>query len=273
MLKLALTLACAVIVLLPYAPACAKEAAAPARIAIIIDDIGNSEALGRRALDVPGELTYAILPFTANSRRLAVYAQQLNKEVMLHMPMSNVLSVAPGPGTITPDMGREEMLTALRAALDHLPEAVGVNNHMGSELTQFYNAMAWLMEEIHARQLYFIDSRTTPHSEALQAARHAHIDSRSRDVFLDNEPNEAAIARQFEELLATARRRGQAVGIGHPHPATIRYLNKRLPRLAAENIELVPVSRLLNREHFAQAAGAAQAGGASSKLSARSSED
>ncbi|NNC55132.1 MAG: divergent polysaccharide deacetylase family protein, partial [Pseudomonadales bacterium] len=65
------------------------ELAQPARIAIIVDDIGNNLPLGRRAVQLPGAITYAVLPHTPLATRLANEALLGNaaKEIVVHMPM------------------------------------------------------------------------------------------------------------------------------------------------------------------------------------------
>ncbi|MDH3978001.1 MAG: divergent polysaccharide deacetylase family protein, partial [Gammaproteobacteria bacterium] len=70
----------------------------------------------------------------------------------------------------------------------------------------------------------------------------AGIPSTRRDVFLDNTPTEAAIDREFQRLKKLARQNGIAIGIGHPYPATIDYLEKVLPRLKAEGIRVISVA-------------------------------
>ena len=61
-------------------------------------------------------------------------------------------------------------------------------------------------------------------------------------MFLDNVPTEAAIDREFQRLKQLARRNGIAVGIGHPYPATLAYLEGTLPELASEGIQLISVA-------------------------------
>jgi polysaccharide deacetylase 2 family uncharacterized protein YibQ len=57
---------------------------------------------------------------------------------------------------------------------------------------------------------------------------------------------------QFARLIETARRRGHAIGIGHPYPETLNVLADTLPELADLGIELVPVSRLVENQRSDQ---------------------
>ena len=103
----------------------------------------------------------------------------------------------------------------------------------------------WLMEEIGAREdLFFVDSYTTAASVALQIANEAGVSAVRRDVFLDPDKSPETVARQFERMKRLARKRGFVVAIGHPYKATLELLEKELPRLGDQGIELVPISEL-----------------------------
>jgi polysaccharide deacetylase 2 family uncharacterized protein YibQ len=107
--------------------------------------------------------------------------------------------------------------------------------------------MSWLMEEIAAHEgMFFVDSFTTPQSVAMQIAAERGIAAARRHVFLDNDRSAEAIARAFADLAARARRDGLAVGIGHPYPETLAYLETKLAELEVEQIVLIPVSEAVN---------------------------
>jgi polysaccharide deacetylase 2 family uncharacterized protein YibQ len=109
--------------------------------------------------------------------------------------------------------------------------------------------MAWLMQEIGARDgLFFIDSYTTHESVALKAAAEAGVAATRRDVFLDHDRSVAAVAQEIERLKSVARRKGHAVAIGHPFPETLQVLERELPNLEAEGFELVTISKIMQQE-------------------------
>lgn len=221
------------------------------RLVLIIDDMGNNAELGHQAVKLPGNVTYAFLPFTPASQELAQSAHAAGKEIMLHAPMSSLHHRRLGPGALTRDMNKQQFLQSLRASIKSLPFLRGVNNHMGSELTQLSEPMSWLMEELSSQELYFIDSRTDPNSVADRQARQARIPTLSRDVFLDHDPSMEAIEQSFEEAVRVAHKTGLAVLIGHPYPSTLSYLAQRLPALANDNINLVYASQALASEALA----------------------
>lgn len=223
----------------------AEQALALAEVVLIMDDMGNHRGKGERALSLPGAVTFAIMPFTPHARTLAESAHARGKEVMLHAPMSTVREIPADTGTLTPQMSRQEFRTMLLRAIDEVPHARGVNNHMGSDLTQRRQQMAWLMQELRWKDLYFVDSRTSDRTVAYQVAQEFNVPSLARHVFLDHDIDRDLIAERFEELVNRAKKRGRAVGIGHPHRATIEFLEQALPNLEDQGVRLISVSDAL----------------------------
>lgn len=188
---------------------------------------------------------------------MAKLAHAQSKEIMLHAPMANTRNFGLGPGGLTPDMDELAIATTLRRALQSIPFVSGVNNHMGSLLTQQLEPMDWVMKELDRYPVYFVDSRTIANSIAGSVADAYNIPSLTRDVFLDHEQTEEFVDKQFKLLIQTAREKGTAIGIGHPHKVTVDYLEKHLPMLDEQGIAIATVSGLWamrngNREMFAE---------------------
>jgi len=217
------------------------------RIALIIDDLGNQKSAGERALALPGPVTYAFLPHTPFAWRQASRAHAIKRQVMLHLPMESDEGNRLGAGALTLTMGRKAFLHTLGDDLDSVPYVEGINNHMGSLLTRDPTAMRWLMASIRETGLFFIDSRTTRRTVAAKVAKRNLIPTASRNVFLDNRPERRAILSQLDKLIEMARQQGKAIGIGHPYPQTLSVLEQEIPRLTEKGIELVPVSKLIDR--------------------------
>jgi polysaccharide deacetylase 2 family uncharacterized protein YibQ len=231
--------------------------AAQPRIAIIIDDLGYQYAAGKRAIQLPGPVSYAVLPKTPQAVVLAELAHAAGKDVLLHQPLqpNNEHDVI-DPGTIDLEMSHQQLATTLASNLASVPYVVGINNHRGSLLTRHPGHMQWLMEEINSQGgLFFLDSYTTHQSVALQLAHENGVPAIKRDVFLDNDPSPEAISKQFDRLKHLALRNGMAVGIGHPFAATLDVLERELPLLEAQGFLLVGVRPLvadLAREQLPQ---------------------
>lgn len=216
-----------------------------AKIAILIDDLGYNRRGMESSLVLPVEVALAILPGTPFARQTALSAQKQNRITLLHAPMENQRELELGPGGLYANMTEHELKATLKNNLDGLPGIQGVNNHMGSLLTTKSDSMTWVMETLKNRSLFFIDSLTSPKSVAKKTAQEHGLKTVSRDVFLDNIRTEKAIDKQFSHLVKLARRHGSVLAIGHPYPATMDYLKKRLKNLEKEGIRLVPLSEIL----------------------------
>ena len=219
-----------------------------AYIAIIIDDVGNSWSRGLQAIRLPGPVTISVIPDLPYSTQLAQHAHGRRKDVILHMPMEPVnKKELLSPGGLRADMTKEEVSVSLENGLLSVPHAIAINNHMGSHFTRSNQAMARLMAVIQEQNpgLFFVDSLTTSRSKVKRQASAHGIPSLARDVFLDNERDELAIERRFDQLVAIAQKRGYAIAIGHPFPETLNVLERRLAPLSEGKVRLIPLSMLM----------------------------
>lgn len=223
------------------------------RIALILDDIGDRPVEGRRAVALPGPVALAFLPHTSHARALAEAAHAAGKEVMLHLPLQAVEENDLGPGAITLETGERDFRRILADNLASIPHVRGVNTHMGSMLTRHPGHMHWLMTELSARPgFYFVDSYTTVESVALHFARESGVPATRRNVFLDSDPAPDAIAAEFARLVELAHRQGSALGIGHPYPATLDFLETALQDIDALGVEFVTVRELISLQEEGQ---------------------
>ncbi len=230
----------------PVKPA-QKKSITAGTVAIIIDDMGaNLEEVHQlMAIGVP--LTFSIIPGMAHGREVAATAHSYRYEVLAHIPMEpkdyparrleqNGLLLA---------MSDAEIEKRTAADLMRVPYAVGANNHMGSSFTESTEKMRLVLRVLKDNGLFFIDSKTSADSVGETVSAQMGVKTASRNVFIDNKQDVAAIKIQLEELAKTARRRGSAIGIGHPHPATIKALAEALPKLQAGGIRFVFASELV----------------------------
>lgn len=228
-------------------------ASAEARLAIIIDDIGYNQSQSERAARLKGSFTLSILPFTPHALSSTKLAHSQGKELMLHLPMSTINNMPVGKGGLVSGMKKADFVNTVRQDLASLPHIRGVNNHMGSRLTQETEPMHWLMEELGPRGLYFVDSRTSAQTKALDIANLNQVPSLKRDVFLDDLNETKAIQYQLNRAIQFSKQRGSAVAIGHPYPATLTVLEHIEPLLAEQGVRLVYVSQLIKPSVFTKA--------------------
>lgn len=219
------------------------------KVAIIVDDMGQSLKAINDICSLNKPLTISILPFSPLGREVSRIAHQNNLEVMLHLPLESVNSQEghDTEGMIRSKMSEEEIVKTVRADLEQIPHIVGVNNHMGSKITADEKTMRIILECLKERNLYFIDSLTTSRSKAYKVAQRLKIPSSRRHIFLDAENEEPRVIRErLMELFRVAQRKGEAIGICHPYQETLEALRENLYLADKYNVEIVPASQVVH---------------------------
>lgn len=127
------------------------------RVAIIIDDIGNDQAMAEKFIRLGFPLTLSLFPNSRFGKRIMEMAREHRTEIMLHLPMEpeEYAQIDPGEGVLLTSMSREELANRITLLLDAMPGVKGVNNHMGSRLTAQEVPMKQLFEILKRRGLFF----------------------------------------------------------------------------------------------------------------------
>jgi len=213
-------------------------------ITVVVDDMGVMHPGTSRAMALPGPLTLSWFPFARNLPEQVAAAAQFGHETLLHMPMQAFgNSIAwTGPDPLRVDLSAAENLRRLMTAMDSVPQAVGLNNHMGSVATRDAALMQLVAQETRRRDMLFLDSLTIGHSVAYREASQAGVPATMRDVFIDDAMEPAMIFAQLELTERIARHQGNVIAIGHPRTLTLAALEVWLPTLAAKGFVLWPLS-------------------------------
>ena len=217
------------------------------KIAIVIDDLGGEKKISQELLRSDLPITFSILPFTPFSKTLAREAHRKGMEVILHLPMEphGYPQVRPGEGVLLEEMDEASFLHQLSKDIEAVPYIKGVSNHMGSRLMEDPEKMRIVFAELKRRGLFFLDSRTTPQTIGFQVAQSMGLKALERSIFIDNSLTEEDIKRQLEQLIQISLSKGKAIGIGHPHPSTLKFLKEMIPKMKEKGIELVPLSAVM----------------------------
>jgi polysaccharide deacetylase 2 family uncharacterized protein YibQ len=216
-------------------------------IALIIDDFGyRNDHISNGFLELPGKLTYAIIPGHDHSQLFSKKAYDAGYEVIVHMPMENIgKTYGEEEYVLMSYFQEDEIKERINKSFEHLPESIGLNNHQGSRGTADLRIMTLLAKEIKMNKKFFIDSRTTRNSLAEDTMRKYGVPTNARDVFLDNELDEEKINAQLLKLADVAERKGLAIGIGHVKPQTLSVLQKGIPDLQSKGFRFEFVSSLV----------------------------
>lgn len=220
-------------------------------VAIIIDDMGQDLNFMRELVNLKVPLTVAILPDAEQAVDTAKMAVSHQLEVIIHLPLeafNGQMAGSGADGLITTSMSQEEIWARLESSWERLPVARGLNNHMGSKGTASQYVMEIIMEFLKQKNLFFIDSKTSPKSIAYDLALKRQVPAASRQVFLDADEDRGKIKDRLFELFALARKNGQALGIGHPFEDTLRVLKTYLPEAKNYGVELATCSQLIKRQ-------------------------
>jgi polysaccharide deacetylase 2 family uncharacterized protein YibQ len=218
-----------------------------ALLAIILDDLGNDRAAAEAIFALQYPLTISVLPDRPHSVDIAEDAHRRGYQVMLHLPMESVGNARPESRELRPGMPARDVAALVNQFLHAVPDASGVNNHQGSQSTADATLMDELMPVLRDHKLFYIDSRTTAATVAYDAAHRLGVPSAYRNVpFLDDVAEVPAVRKQLQLAWREAREKGEAVAIGHPHPATLKALSEVLPQAKAQGIRLVFASELVH---------------------------
>jgi polysaccharide deacetylase 2 family uncharacterized protein YibQ len=218
-------------------------------IALVLDDLGLNRSGTKAAIELEAPLTLAFMSYAERLSPLLDRARRRGHELMMHLPMEPLGAADdPGPNALMVSHAPWEIRDFLEWGLDRVPGIVGVNNHMGSRFTAEPTAMASVMEVLRERGLFYLDSRTTASDVGALSAAKVGVPFLSRDIFLDHgEFDSQTVLEQLERLEHIAHTRGHAIGIGHPHEATLAAIEFWQEGLAARGVVLVPVTEILRR--------------------------
>lgn len=216
-------------------------------LAIILDDLGNDLAAAHSIFALPYPLTISILPDRPHSVDIAEEARRRGYQVMLHLPMQPLGQSKMESQELHPGMSPNDVRLLVDKFVGAVPGIAGVNNHQGSQSTADGNLMNELMPVLREHRFFYIDSRTTAATVAYDAARRAGVPTAFRNVpFLDDVAEVSAVRQQLQIAFRTARAKGQAIAIGHPHPATLQALLEILPQAKQQGVQLVFASELVH---------------------------
>ncbi|GAE24826.1 hypothetical protein JCM9140_779 [Halalkalibacter wakoensis JCM 9140] len=219
--------------------------------AIIIDDFGGDVRGVSSFLSGDVPVTVAIMPFMEQSTEQAKLAHEKGLEIIIHMPMEPKIGKASwlGPNAITSDLSNEEIRKRIEAAIENVPHAKGINNHMGSKIVENERIIRVILEVAAEKGLYVIDSKTSSASVIPKIARELNIPCGTRSIFLDDtHSSKQQVLKQMNSLLNMAKKHDDSIAIGHvgiKGHETFAGIEEALPLFQKEGVTIVPTSHLL----------------------------
>ncbi|MDQ6998695.1 MAG: divergent polysaccharide deacetylase family protein [Mariprofundus sp.] len=213
-------------------------------IALVIDDAGYDLKAVERVLALSVPVAISVLPESTFARQAAVLAKQAGQVVMLHLPMQpEDPSLEMTEDFLHGKMNRNAIRNTFLKDLAKVPFVEGVNNHMGSRLTQMDKPMHWVMQVCQEKGLFFVDSRTSARSVAATSAKSMGIAWASRSIFLDHEMTLEAMKHAWQRARNCAKKKLSCVIIAHPRAKTVAFLENYISKDDAK--QMVSIRRLL----------------------------
>jgi len=226
-------------------------------IVLVIDDVGVDADNSARAINLNQPVTISILPYADNASGLDAMARMRGHETFIHLPMEPEGLADPGPHALTRHLSAEDTRARVRWAIEQIPGATGLNNHMGSAVTQDAARMRTILLPLAGRDLMFLDSLTAPDSRAFAVARDLGLTALRRDTFIDHENSAGAIMDRLSEIERHAERNGFVIAIGHPRDLTMDALEVWIPDAVSRGYRFVTVSQLVEMQSRAPVRSAA----------------
>ena len=221
-------------------------------LALVIDDIGFDPPSRTLLASLEGPLALAVIPNAPHGEEAARLARERGWDLLVHLPMDPQSGRAE-KGSLGPKDDDAAIRAGVLAALARFPGALGINSHQGSKATADARVVRDVLGVVKEKGLFFLDSRTTPASVAGAEAAKLGVPFLARDVFLDDAMTESAdpggapgaLETAWEKGIALAKKRGQAIVIGHPRRETLAFLSEKIGLLGKEGPRLVRVSELV----------------------------
>jgi len=220
------------------------------RVAIILDDMGDSLEVLQEICELGQPVTISVLPLSLYAEETARVAHENGLEVMLHLPgesLNHQEGNSLTAGLIKSGMSEADVLSLVEESLARVPYVQGVNNHMGSKITQEESIMRPILDLLKSRGLFFLDSRTTAQSIAFDLAKKMGLKAAFRNVFLDSSVGVDFSKKKIIELFRLSQKTGKAIGIGHPFPETLQALRENIHLAKKYKVKPVFASEIILR--------------------------
>ncbi|MFC0309586.1 divergent polysaccharide deacetylase family protein [Gallibacterium trehalosifermentans] len=214
-----------------------------AKLVIVIDDIGYRTHEDNEIYALPLAVNVAIIPSAPHAKVRAKQAQQQGRDTLIHMPMQPKGNIKLEENGLVLGLSASQVAHRVELAQQVVPNAIGMNNHMGSAATSDTALMSALMQQLAQRGLSFLDSKTIGSSVVSKVGKLYGVNILERNIFLDDNNEYSSVLAQFQSAIRYARKHGTAIAIGHPRKNTVAVLKQQLAQLPPD-IQLTRISQL-----------------------------
>ncbi|KRA00444.1 hypothetical protein ASD64_02490 [Mesorhizobium sp. Root157] len=216
-----------------------------ARVAIVIGGLAVSQTGTQAAIaKLPPEVTLAFASGGNSIGRWMEEGRRRGHEIVMQMPMEpfDYPNVNPGRNTLTIEATPQENLQSLYRVLSRTTNYTAVMNYMGARFTAEAEAMAPIMAELAKRGLGYVDDGSSARSSAPELAAQDGVPLAVADTQIDAVQERGEILKKLDQLEATARAKGFAIGTGSAFDVTVDAVTTWVDEAKKRGIEIVPIS-------------------------------
>lgn len=235
-----------------YAAPVVDVPAGSAQVALLIDGVGDSEALTQEAMtSLPGPVSLAISPYVSDADDIIQQARAHKHETLLSLPVQDDKAAGgadakaannAGPRALGAGLSASKNMENYSWALSSLAGYAGVTDAFsGQNGGAFPHSPAFtpILTDIDKRGLLYLNATPGTAAQGPGAIGTA-------DVSINTDTDIVNIDIQLLKLQQAARRNGRAIGVMGPlRPVALACLRAWIPHLKDVGITLVPVSMLV----------------------------
>jgi len=229
----------------------AELAEGQAHVALVVTDLGLNRAGTIAAIrKLPPEVTLSFSPYAEELDQWMIRARRAGHEVMVGLPMeSDRFPIEdPGPLGLMTVLPEDQNMLRLYDVLSLFQGFIGVEVVMGDRYTLDPERLRPILGVLADRGLMILDTGQNDRSALPDVARELRVPFALSDVRIDTVMARSAIDDRLKQLEETARTRRAAIGRTTVNPAIIDRLSSWFVALQINNIRLVPLSAITNRQ-------------------------
>lgn len=215
------------------------------KIGIIITNLGLNRHITEHALSMPKEIGLGFVPYTSKLKPLLYKAVNNGHEAYLYIPFeTDDKSTNTTSYDLRTNLPVAENLKRLSTILNSQDKYIGVYTSHRETLSNDKEAISAVLNEIDSRKLFFIFGKNNAAKllDTLDNTEKTIITS----VLIDEIADPVLIRHNLKQLLQNAKKNGFALGYGQGYTITMDIITEWLSTLKSQNIELVPVSQLID---------------------------
>jgi len=218
------------------------------KIVIVITEFGLSSIASRAVIDsLPSSVTFVSSPYAEGLDYWIREAHADGHEVFVSLPVqaADPLVADAGPKAI-PSLPDEETSARLEAVLAACTGCAGVMISESNPLLERAEAFSFVLNAIHDRGLMLFAATPREPEPVIPIADGIGLVRAWANMVLDEDITSGHMDEQLVELQELARRRGVAVGVARPLPATVRSLAAWWRTLESKGYVLAPLTAAAN---------------------------